>query len=105
MEMWYNSTINSHPGSFSVSKWHVTRKQLALERNEMKFGLCGRCHMTIGYLWHFRVQGHFEVIRCTYLKMNCNSKTAGVGRKGVQFLFRNFTHGNEWTAQLLLSPF
>ena len=41
-------------GCFSalVSKWPLTRKQLAVECNEMKFGTWGySCNMNMGYLW------------------------------------------------------
>ena len=33
------------------------------------------------YLWPFNVQGHFGVIRCSCLKVPCNSKTAGLRTK------------------------
>ncbi len=39
-------------------------------------GLGGGCDMYMGYLSPFGVEGHFEVIRCTCLKMACKSYMA-----------------------------
>ncbi len=57
-------------GSFGAlgSKCAITRKQLAVERNWMKFGTWGRGHTYMWYLWPFSVQCLFWVIWCTYLK-------------------------------------
>ncbi len=58
-------------GSFRalVSKWHVTRKWLAVEPNGVKFGRQGCVCMYMGYLWPVSVQCHFGAIRCTCLKV------------------------------------
>ena len=40
-------------------------------------GLGGTCTSEIGYLCPDSGPDNFEVIRCPYLKMACNSKTAG----------------------------
>ncbi len=43
----------------------------------MKFGTRGTYTIYMGYLWPFSVEGHLGVIRCTCLKVACNSKMAG----------------------------
>ena len=76
-------SFNYHFGvvRFTCPKMAYNSKRLTLEWNRFKFGLelgggGGSCHMYMGYLWPFSVQGHFDVIRCTCLKIACNSKMA-----------------------------
>ncbi len=56
-------------------KMGCNSKQLALERNGLKFGTRGAGQSQyMVYRWPCSAQGHFEVIRCICLKMVCNSK-------------------------------
>ncbi len=86
--LWYlygvlSPFINVILGSFSalVSKWPVTWKWLTIERNWVKLGVRGSCHMYMGHLWPFSVLGHLGFIQCSCLKMACNSKIAGCRMK------------------------
>ncbi len=57
-----------------VSKWHVTRKQLTVEKLNLRIG--GSCYMYLRFLWPFWVQGNLGAIQCYWLKMTCNLKSA-----------------------------
>ena len=62
----------------------VTQKQLAVEWNGLTFGNLGTtCSMYMGHICPFSVQGHFGVIRCTCLKLDCTSDTPGRTEKLV----------------------
>ncbi len=65
--------------SVHLSQYGLSLKRLLVEENRAKYGtrnasnICG-VHLTL----NCRVQGpHFGIIRCTFLKMAYNSKTAG----------------------------
>ena len=85
-------------GSFNalVSNWPKTLKQLVVEGNRLKFGTQGQysSNTYMGYLWPCKVQGHFLVIWCTFLKMACTFKTSGRKAKLTEI----------WDSGILVTP-
>ena len=63
-------------GAALVSKWHLTRKRLVVERNGVKFETLGHLLHLYRVIWPCRIRDQFEVIRCICLKMACISKMA-----------------------------